>query len=95
MKGKVTITKHGYEQTALAAWRQVTGGSNATIVEGTKLSDRTVAAAIAPGQTVSAGSAAVIALYTGLSSTTVYEGEVRKAWAFDFDKVKDIDEVTP
>lgn len=91
MKGKVQITAHGRKQTALAAWRQVTGANNASIIKGTGLSDRTVAKALQGGCVISAGSASLLSVYTGLQATTVCEGVKLKAWSFDFDRPTDID----
>ncbi len=98
MEGRIKVTKHGRMMTALAAWRQVTGADNATIVKATGLSDRTIAKALQGGGTISAGSASILSVYTCIRMTTIHTGEVKGAWVFDFDLAKDIEidsEVSP
>ena len=97
MEGRITVTKHGRKLTALSAWRQVTGADNATIVKATGLSDRTIAKALQGGGTISAGSASILSVYTGIRATTIHEGNTLDSWCFDFDLPKDIDmgEATP
>jgi hypothetical protein len=91
MEGRITVTKHGRNMTALAAWRQVTGADNATIVKATGLSDRTIAKALQGGGTISAGSASLLSVYTCIRATTIHAGITQDSWVFDFDLTRDID----
>lgn len=93
MKGTKTI-QIGRPQTALAAWKLATEQTNADIIKVTRLSDRTITAAIL-GRGISYGTASLIAGHTGLSADTIYGGTSRDAWVFDFDRLTSIEQVTP
>lgn len=72
------------EQTILSAWRQAVGCTKLDIAHGTGLSSRTVDKILA-GIEVSAGSTALVHIYTGIGSRLLKRREKRGTWVIEYD----------